>query len=373
MTYSNNLLFNNVSLGPLPLKNRFIVAPMTRISASEDGVINDRIIDYYQRYAKGGFAAIISEGIYIDEKYSQGYANQPGLANAKQTETWQEAVEAVHEHGAKFIAQLMHAGAQSQYNAFVHSNISPSGVKPKGEQLSFYGGEGSYADPEAMSLIDVQDVKQSFVQAAKNAKRAGFDGVELHGANGYLLDEFLTDYSNQRRDHYGGSTSDRMQFILETIADVRDAIGPDYPVGIRLSQGKVSDSEHRWANGEDDASIIFGSLGKSEVDFIHVTDEDGAQPGFGEDSRSMAQAARDYSGLPIIANGKLSDPEKAASMIANEETDMISLGTGALANPDAPNKIYEGKQLNEFNAKNIMMPLANIKDEELNMSLVTHS
>lgn len=145
MTY--NQLFTNFNLSSHTLANRFVVAPMTRITGEKDGRVSEMMKHYYKRFAKGGFSAVITEGIYPDESYSQGYYNQPGLANDAHVQSWKPVVESVQNHGAMFIAQLMHAGGQSQGNAHTDETIAPSDVAPKGEQLGFYGGSGSFQTP----------------------------------------------------------------------------------------------------------------------------------------------------------------------------------------------------------------------------------
>ncbi|MCF6136696.1 NADH:flavin oxidoreductase [Pseudalkalibacillus berkeleyi] len=357
-------------LGHLSLKNRYIVAPMTRVSAEPNGVPNQQMKEYYERYAKGGFGTIITEGVYLDETYSQGYLKQPGLANKKHTDAWKPIVESVHVHDTKMIAQLMHAGGQAQGNAYKDETIAPSAVAPKGEQLPFYGGSGPFDTPNEISADQINEVKQAFAKAARNAKDAGFDGVEIHGANGYLLDQFLTDYLNKRDDQYGGSLEKRLQFTLEVIDEVRQSVGDDYLVGIRISQGKVADQAHKWPNGEKDAEYIFSQLGNTSLDYIHVTDRDATEASFGEGTKTLAGAAKTFSNLPTIANGGLVDQQKAEALIVNGEADFVSVGTGALANPDLPNRVEKGIELNEFNAKAILMPRAEIKEHELKAEVI---
>lgn len=352
------------------LNNRYIVAPMTRISAEEDGQANETMQRYYERFAKGGFSAIITEGIYPDDSYSQGYNNQPGLANADHLQAWKPVVEAVHNHDSLIIAQLMHAGGQSQGNAYTNESIAPSAIAPKGEQLAFYGGSGPFQTPKAMNEDDINQVKDAFVQSANRAKEAGFDGVELHGANGYLLDQFLTDYLNHREDQYGGSVENRVRLMIEVINEVRAAVGPDYLIGIRISQTKPSDSEHKWAGGEEEANEIFTALGNTSLDYIHVTNSDATTPAFGEDSLTLTQAAKEFGKLPVIANGKLGEPKKAENLLEKSHADLISLGTSALANPDLPNKIVKGKELKGFDFAKTLLPIAEIKDHEIKIEIV---
>ncbi|WP_141136646.1 NADH:flavin oxidoreductase [Paenibacillus herberti] len=343
---------------------------MTRISATSEGLATDQMASYYASFARGGFGLIITEGAYTDELYSQGYFDQPGLANDAQAQSWKKVVEDVHQAGAKTIAQLMHAGAISQGNRFVTQRLAPSSIQPKGEQLSIYGGEGSYPTPGEATKEDLQNVINGFVDSAVRAKTIGFDGVEIHGANGYLLDQFLTDYTNQRRDEFGGSTANRVRFLLEVSRAVRQAVGPDFTVGIRISQGKVNDYTHKWAGNEEDAKVIFGQLGQAGLDYIHVTEHKAWQPAFpqyeGDNSgESLAVLAKKYAGLPVVANGHLEEPSKANEMLANGDADMVTIGKGALANHDWVNKIKDGAPLHPFDPDMILRPDAKIKEFEV--------
>ncbi|PFA62985.1 NADH:flavin oxidoreductase [Bacillus sp. AFS015802] len=362
-------LFSKTEVKEHTFRNRYVVAPMTRISAEKDGRANETMKEYYERFAKGGFSAIISEGIYLDESYSQGYHDQPGLAKDEHVQAWKQVVDAVHNHDSIMIAQLMHAGGQSQGNSYTDETIAPSAIPPKGEQLGFYGGSGPFQTPKAMTEEDIEEVKGAFVQSAIRAKEAGFDGVEIHGANGYLLDQFLTDYLNHREDQYGGSKENRLRIVLEVIKGIRQAVGPDYMVGIRISQIKVSDPDHKWAEGEAEANYIFSQLGSSSLDYIHVTDQDATAPAFGENTKTLAQAAKDFGKLPVLANGQLGDPGKADALLEAHQADLVTLGTSALANPDLPNKVKKGKDLDAFNFEKILLPQAKVKDHELQMKI----
>lgn len=356
-------LFSETQLGQLRLRNRMAVAPMTRISADEDGLANQRMARYYERFSRGGFGLVITEGTYPDLGYSQGYLNQPGMASIAQAEAWRPVVRAVQEHGAKIILQLMHAGALSQGNYWVNGTVAPSAIVPKGEQLSFYHGNGPYRLPSEMTREQIAELVRSFAEAALRAKEVGFDGVEIHGANGYLLDQFLTDYTNQRDDEYGGATENRVRLLVEVVQAVRREVGDDFAVGVRISQGKVNDYEHKWANGAEDARITFEALSTARPDFLHITEYDATAPAFGAGD-PLATLARRYSGLPIIANGKLGDPNQAASLVENCMIDVVALGKTALANPDWPEKVQRGQPIREFDA-GILHPVAHVKDEEL--------
>ncbi|MFI7581180.1 oxidoreductase [Kocuria kalidii] len=360
-------LWSPVEIGPIRLENRVALAPMTRISATEEGRATDRMVSYYEGFARGGFGLLITEGIYPDAAHGQGYRFQPGIATDEQAQAWAEVVDAVHAAGAKIFAQLMHAGSQAQGNRFVDSTIGPSAVAPKGEQLGFYRGEGPYPVPAEITAQQMAEVRQAFVAAALRAKDAGFDGVEIHGANGYLLDQFLTDYLNLRTDEYGGSPENRVRFAAEICRAVRDAVGPDTAVGIRISQAKVSDHDHRWSGGLDEAEVIFSTLGATGIDFVHTTEYRATAPAFGDEGLSLAALAEQYSGLPVIANGHLDNPETAASMLQDGAADVVALGKAALANRDWPQRVRRGQPLAELDGS-LLAPLADVKDWELELS-----
>jgi 2,4-dienoyl-CoA reductase-like NADH-dependent reductase (Old Yellow Enzyme family) len=359
-----NTLTSQTRLGNVNLKNRIALAPMTRTSASENGIANERMKQYYANFAHRGFGLIITEGTYPDEWYSQGYTNQPGITNLGHIDGWKPVIEAVHREGAQIICQLMHAGALSQGNYYKEGTIAPFAVKPKGEQLGLYGGEGEYPIPKEMTKEDIQHVITHFTEAAVNARDAGFDGVEVHGANGYLLDQFLTEYTNQRTDEYGGSTENRVRIIVEILQAIRQAVGNDFVVGVRISQGKVNDYEYKWSKGEADAEVIFTKIAEAKPDYIHTTEYDAMKPTFGDQGPSLAQLAKRYGKLPVIANGSLEDPQKAVEIIQKGHADVISLGKGALANPDWVNRVKQGKPIKAFDG-DVLQPDATIKDKEL--------
>lgn len=374
---NKELLFEKVTLGSTTINNRVGLAPMTRTSATSEGYATDQMVSYYTSFAQGGFGLIFTEGIYPDDKYSQGYLNQPGIVYDEQVQAWKKVVNSVHQAGSKIFAQLMHAGALSQGNRFANETIAPSTVSPKGEQMEFYGGKGAFPTPREATKEDITEVINGFVNAAKHAKAAGFDGVEIHGANGYILDQFLTDYTNRRTDEYGGSTNNRVRLLVEVSKAVREAVGKDYTVGIRISQGKVNDYKHKWAGKEKDAEIIFGQLGQAGLDFIHVTEYEAWQPAFtegegtsatdsafGDGGDSLARLAKKYSKLPVIANGHLENPTTAAEIIGKGEADLVTLGKGALANHDWVQKVKTGEPISDFQPDKILSPNAKIKDFE---------
>ena len=343
---------------------------MTRVSASTDGRPLPRMLDYYRAFAEGGFALVISEGIYTDKAFSQGYLYQPGLTDDAQVEAWRPIVEQVHAADGRMVAQLMHAGALSQGNPHRSGTVGPSAVTPVGAQMAFYRGSGPYPTPRAMELHDIAEAIAGFATAAVRARDAGFDGVEVHGANGYLLDQFLTAGVNGRTDCYGGSVSARLRLTIETVERVRQAVGPDFLVGVRVSQSKVNDYGHRWGGGEDDALVVFSGLAASGVDYIHTTEFEAWRPAFLEDGPNLASLAKVLSGLPVIANGSLHDPARALQMLDSSHADMISIGRGALADIDWPDRGRHRHSLSEFD-REILAPLADLANADKRRAVLT--
>jgi len=354
-------------MGGISLSNRMAVAPMTRVTATPEGLPTGRMVEYYRGFAQGGFALLISEGLYTDDAYSQGYFNQPGLANDDQAKAWRAVTSAVHASGAKMIAQLMHAGALSQGNRFRDVSVGPSAIQPKGQQLAFYYGDGPYKVPVEMTEAQIEEAIEGFVASAKRAVTiAGFDAVEIHGANGYLLDQFLSEFSNQRTDRWGGGVAHRVELLAETIRRVKRGIRGAAPVGIRISQGKVNDFHAKWSGGEADAAIIFSRLVDAGVDFIHVTEFEAWRPAFEGGTDSLAALAKTYApNIPVIANGSLHDIDRAEELL-RVGVDVVAMGRGALANPNMPTLLAAGCGLKPFDSA-ILGPIADIKDSELQL------
>jgi 2,4-dienoyl-CoA reductase-like NADH-dependent reductase (Old Yellow Enzyme family) len=358
-------LFDPLRLKGLELPNRCAVAPMTRISATAEGTPTERMARYYQRFARGGFGLVITEGIYTDQAYAQGYPDQPGLGDPAQAAAWRPLVRRVHDAGGRIFAQLMHAGALSQANRFRDDTVAPSAIRPKGTQMPIYGGEGAYRLPRAMTTDEIDQAIDGFARAARLAREvAGFDGVEIHGANGYLLDQFLTDYSNHRTDEWGGDLERRIRLSVEVVHAVRRAVGDEVPVGIRISQSKVNDFAHRWAEAAPGAATVFGGLAAAGVDYFHITEFEAWRPAFGDEGPSLvAHARRAAPEAIIIANGGLHDPLRAGQLL-DEGADVIAVGRGALANPDWPRRVAAAQPLQPFDPS-VLAPLADIKPGEL--------
>uniref|UniRef100_UPI001C5E3696 oxidoreductase n=1 Tax=Nonomuraea rhizosphaerae TaxID=2665663 RepID=UPI001C5E3696 len=235
-----------------------------------------------------------------------------------------------------------------------------------------YGGHGPWPTPRAMSETDVKEALAGFVSAAVNAREAGFDGVEVHAANGYLLDQFLTGYTNRRDDAYGGSVAGRVRLTAEVVAAIRAEMGADWCVGVRLSQTKVNDFEHRWPAG--DAEPIFAALARAGATYLHIASEgrDWIETARLDGGHTITGLARRVTGLPVIANGGMHDPGQAARVLGDGHADFVSVARGALASPDLPRRLAEGAAGERFDRSMLepMVTLDNVRRWRLSAPLV---
>ena len=354
------MLFSPESLGNINVTNRFVVAPMTRVSANSEGTPNNEMQDYYTEYAVGGFGLIITEGTYIDEQNSQGYKNQPGIANQSHIRGWQKIVNAVHNQNVPIIQQLLHAGALIQENKYMKQAVAPSPVQPVGEMASRYIGSGKFSIPKELKKGEIKQVINSYGEAASRSVEAGFDGIEIHGANGYLPDQFLTTYTNQRSDEYGGSIENRVRFHCQIVQEVRKRIGAKVTLGIRISQTKINDFEYEWPGKIKDAEVIFSNISKAGADYIHISTHKGLVDVF-DSGRNLASFAKEFSGIKVIGCGGLHDHEKANKIINDGDADFIAVAKGALADPSLPKKFKSGIHPLDFDP-GMISPVATIKN-----------
>lgn len=349
------------SFTSIELPNRFVLAPMTRISAEPDGVPTKLMAQQYEGYAKGGFGLLITEGTYTDNKASQGYANQPGLINFEQANGWRPIVERVHAAGSKMFVQLMHAGAQFQANRFTNQPLAPSAVIPKGQPLGFYGDQKEWVTPKAMSEADIEHAIEGFRHAARLAREVGFDGIELHGANGYLLNQFLSTHFNKREDEYGGSLANRLRLVEKVVRAVREEVGPDYPVGIRLSQGTVTDPDYQLPEGQSGFEQIVKAVRDAGADFVHTTDTEVNRRALIGGDDALAEVVRRTPDIALIVNGGIT--ETSYQEIANHYSDaLLAVGKKALANPDFVQRLKDGKAMEELDFA-MLQPKATLANE----------
>lgn len=339
------MIFETFQLNNQSVKNRTVVAPMSRVSTALDGIPTSAMHDYYEQFAIGGFGIIITEGLYTDAIASQAYPNQPGIVTPEQVASWATLVPKIRSHGALFIAQLMHGGGISQH---LQSTIAPSAIQPLGKKMAAYGGgEGPFPLPAAMSIQDIKTVVTTYAASATRAMQAGFDGIEIHAANGYLLDQFLTEYTNQRQDEYGRN---KFRIIAEIIAAIKELVPEDFIIGIRLSEGKVNNFTYRFPDGAATAKAILEEVKIAGPSYVHISGEGGswAGTGFYETGESFTGLAKQIVQKPVIANGGLQEIAIAKRVLEEGHADFIALAKGALANPDWPQRVYKGEALHAF-------------------------
>jgi 2,4-dienoyl-CoA reductase-like NADH-dependent reductase (Old Yellow Enzyme family) len=317
---------------------------MTRISAADDGCATDPMVAYYQEFARGGWGLVETEGTYIDDEHSQCKYRQPGLATGAHREAWRRVVDAVHAAGAAIFVQLQHAGALAEARTYRPDTVAPAAVPPRSRH--------PLPVPRALAQDDIASICDGFGRAASRAVDAGFDGVELHGANGYLIDQFLTDYTNPRTDHYGGAASNRVRFAAEAVRAVRRAVPDGFPVGIRLSQGKTHDPQYVWPGGENEAATVFRTIAAAGASFVHIGGPGGSLSSIGR--RTLIEIAREVTDVVIIANGGLHEPGRAGALLQSGGADLIAIARGALANPDWPRRVAADRPLAPYDPAMIL-------------------
>jgi N-ethylmaleimide reductase len=321
-------LFAKTSLGALELQNRLVMAPLTR-SRATGNVPNELMLEYYAQRASAGL--IITEGTSPSPN-GLGYARIPGIFSAEQVAGWKRITEAVHKQGAKIFVQLMHCGRVAHpLNLPAGARVlAPSAVAAAGEMYTDAEGMKPNAMPQAMSEADIKTTIEEFAQGAKNAVAAGFDGIELHGANGYLLEQFIRPNSNQRTDRYGGAIENRARFVLELTDAAIQAVGRE-KVGIRLSPFGVFNDMPVYPAMEADYTWLAGELNARALAYVHLVDHSpmGAPP---VPDSIKATFRSIFKGALILSGGY--DAARAESDLAAGKCDLIAVGRAFLANPD---------------------------------------
>jgi len=330
------MLFTPITLGDIKLNNRIVMSPLTRCRASEGRVPNALMKDYYVQRASAGL--IISEATAVTPM-GVGYPDTPGIWNTEQTDAWRDITEAVHEAGGKIVTQLWHVGRISD-PVYLDGKlpVAPSAVAATGH-VSLVRPEKPYVTPRALLIEEIPELINDYRKAAENAKKAGFDGVEIHGANGYLLDQFLQSSTNLRSDRYGGSIENRCRLMLEVVDAAISVWGPGR-VGVHLSPRCDAHSM-----GDENPAETFGylarQLGQRKIAFI-FTREHRNQP-------ALSPTLKDAFGGPLIANEAI-EPENAETLITSGEADAVAFGKLFIANPDLVERLKTRAIMNEWDA-----------------------
>ncbi len=335
-----SLLFSPAKLGPLMLQNHLVMSPLTRNRAIGN-VPNDLMVEYYSQRASAGL--IITEGTSPSPN-GLGYPRIPGAFSDAQVAGWKKVTDAVHAKGAKIFLQLMHTGRIGHPNNLPAGAqvVGPSAVAAAGEIYTDAEGPKPHATPKAMTEADIKTAIGEYVQAAKNAVAAGFDGVELHGANGYLLEQFIRPNSNTRTDAYGGPIENRARFVLEVAKAVIAAIGKD-KVGIRLSPYGAFNDMPPYPQMDADYTYLAQQLNALGLVYIHLVDHSSmGAPVVPQSIKEMFR--KEFKGTLILSGGY--DAARAEADLKAGNADLITVGRPILANPDVIERWKTGAPLN---------------------------
>lgn len=351
---SLDALFQPFHLGNLQLPNRIVMAPMTR-SFSPGGVPTAQVVEYYRRRAAGGVGLIITEGTTVGHRAANGYPQVPRFYGVDALAGWKTVVDAVHGAGGKIVPQLWHVGSVRKPGTEPDASVPAYGPmeKRKDDQLVVHG----------MSVEDIDEVVAAFAQAARDAQAIGMDGVEIHGAHGYLVDQFFWEGSNQRDDEYAGSLANRSRFAVRIVEAIRAATGPDFPIIFRFSQWKQQDYSARLVQTPEALEAFLQPLVAAGVDIFHCSTRRFWEAEFPGSDLNLAGWTRQLTGKPTITVGsvgldgeflqfmvktdKVAQPaslENLLQRLGNDEFDLVAVGRALLVDPDWALKVREGRE-----------------------------
>ncbi|NCD32471.1 MAG: FAD-dependent oxidoreductase [Spartobacteria bacterium] len=329
-------LFTPIFIGKMPLKNRLVIPPMVTNYCTEDGMATDQLVRYFEARAKGGWGLMITANFAVTPN-GRGWKYNGGIWSDDHIAPLKKVADAVHAHGGKIAMQLYHAGRETTADILGESPVAPSPIKDPVMPDA----------PRELTTEEVDDLVFKFGDAARRGQLAGFDACEIHCAHGYLIDTFLSPFSNKRTDKYGGTIWNRTRFVRDIIKDVKSRTGNDYPVLCRISS-------HELVSGGltiEDTKAIALILEEAGVDAIHSsfgvfkTGSAIAAPVFERHGSMTDYAAqiRNTVSIPVIAVGRINDPFLAEAVLASGKADLIAMGRGSLADPELPNKAREGR------------------------------
>jgi N-ethylmaleimide reductase len=351
-------LFSPLQLAGQTIPNRIAMAPLTRQMADADGTPTDEMAAYYARRARGGFGLIITEGTYEEDRLGcRAYLSQPGIANKRHVKAWKKVASAVHDHGAKAVLQLMHGGRVSDPRVLKGSApVSASATQSSGWTLytdtdyerkirnikNRNWPKVTFGQARALKIAELEAVAQGFADGAARAVEAGFDGVEIHGANGYLLWQFINPKTNHRTDEFGGSPENNVRFARMVCERVRKAIGKNKIITLRISQDGVDDFVGAWPGGVNYARAIGKALRGAEIDALHWSSFGWRDNRDANSKAPMPKIIRKASGLPVITNGGIADGVEAETCLRSGGGDMVAIGRQSFTHPDWPYIVRSG-------------------------------
>jgi 2,4-dienoyl-CoA reductase-like NADH-dependent reductase (Old Yellow Enzyme family) len=347
-------LFQPFVHGRLSLRNRVVMAPMTRRMAADDGIVTRASLEYYRRRAAGEVGLIVSEGTAIDSRHAYDTPTVPRIETEEQIAAWGNVVAAVRAEGGAFAPQLWHTG-----------RLAADPIGPIDAEMPPRADGTPRPRVRAMTADDFEQVLDAFERAARGCVAIGCDALEIHGAHGYLLDSFLSESTNGRTDEWGGSIENRMRFPLAVIRRVRAAVGPDFPILYRFSQWKMEDYREIKFRSPDDLRVWVEAAREAGVDVFHVSTRRATDPAFEPEvdpaGRTLASWTRELSGRPVVAVGAVTvtrsmdetrdgatgnavaDPAPALRLLEDGEADLLAVGRALIANPDWARVVREGR------------------------------
>ena len=345
---STDILFKPSRFGALSLPNRIVMPALTRMRAGPGCVPTALTAEYYGQRASAGLNITEATAISVQ---GHGYPNMPGIHTPEQIAGWRLVTDAVHSRGGRFVAQIVHHGrwSHSSYNPDGSLPVAPSAIAPPGNAYTPTSQQVPYETPRALDASELPAIVADFRQAARNAREAGFDAVEIHGANGFLLDQFLQDGSNRRTDAYGGTIQKRARLLFEVVDGITEDIGKDR-VAVRLSPhgnlGGLSDSAT-----VPHFNYVIGELSERGLAYLHLIEPRASSVGFADDasidSADNASLFRNLFDGPLITAGGYT-PEMGIAAIEHGLADAVAFGRMFIANPDLPERIRAGAPLNAF-------------------------
>lgn len=331
-------LFQPYENKEISLSNRLVMAPLTRNRAEPSGEISPLMIKYYEQRATAGL--IITESTTISPQ-AIGYPMTPGIYTEEHASAWSRLIEAVHNKGSKIFVQLQHCGRISHPHLQPDNDqpVSASAIKPAGQAVT-YSGMQDFHTPRALSTEEIPEIVSQFENAAVMAKKAGFDGIEVHAANGYIIDQFLRDGTNHRKDQYGGSVSNRMRFLNEVL-DTVCKVWPSQKVGVRISP-ENSFNDMKDSNPKDHFEYFVARLNSRDLAYLHVLEGDMTGENSQIDYKTLLSG---FENTCIVNNGY--NLEKGNQAIRDGKADLVAFGVPFLANPDLVRRYKEKLPLNE--------------------------
>ncbi len=330
-------LFQPINIGKLHIKNRLVVPPIGTLFSGYDGHTNDRLIDFHTIKAKGGWGLIIAEGVAV-HKGGKGGPKQYGIWDDSFIPEYKRLVDSVHEQDAKIALQIMHAGRNTRPEITEGQQpVAPSAIPDPIIRV----------EPKELTKTEIKEIIEYFVEAARRAKEAGFDAVELHGGHGYLVSEFMSGYANKRQDEYGGSLEGFVRFPIEIIKGIKENLGKDYPIIFRISVDEVVPEGRKIEESvkiskrlvEEGADAIHASIGVYQSSFLTMAPPSMEQ-GF---NVNAAYVIKNAVSVPVIAVGRINDPDLAHDIISSGKADMVALGRQSVADPEWPLKVAENR------------------------------